>query len=214
MSTGAKAISRRTKSSGSSASASPPISRTDSGIKSWRGEFKVHQSGDIACDDEFLIPDYKFPIEMRLVKYLRMWRGDPNAIAASGRTVEQEIAFLLEWYICECIPYGPANLSEWWSDGVEKLEITQTAEDSFNLLGVTWIGSLGNAPFEIDVKLNPADDHYFAKTIFRIGTLDERGRPTAFHHRVSREWILGNRPRDNRVWAMAVELTPPSTKDE
>jgi hypothetical protein len=116
---------------------------------------------------------------------------------------------LLEWYICECIPYGPGNLSEWWSDGVEKLVITQTADEAFKLLGVTWISSLGRAPFEIDVELNPADDQYFAKTVFRIGTLDDRGKPRVFGRLIAEESILEKRPRQDRDWAMAVELTPP-----
>jgi hypothetical protein len=138
-----------------------------------------------------------------------MWRDDSAAVTANGRTVNAELCLLLEWYICGCISYGPANLREWWSDGVEKLEITQTAEDSFKLLGVTWVGSLGRAPFEIDVELNPADDHYFAKTIFRMGTLDDYGLPQVFGHRTSGEWLLQTRPRRNRDWAIAVELTPP-----
>jgi hypothetical protein len=116
---------------------------------------------------------------------------------------------LLEWYICGCIPYGPASLSEWWSDGVEKLVITQIANDTFKLVGVTWIGSLGRAPFEIDVELNPTDDEFFAKTIFRIGSLDASRKPRLFGHQVSGEWLLETRPREDRDWAIAVELMAP-----
>jgi hypothetical protein len=162
-----------------------------------------------SCDNDFPTPDYKIPIETRLVKYLRIWRDDPNSLTINGRTVEQEIRGLLEWYICECIAYGPNNLGGWWSDGIIHLEINQTAQGIFKLLGVTWIDCHGIAPFEIDVELNPTDDSHFAKTIFRIGMLDDRGCPKVFNRRVDAGYILEMRPRQNRDWAMAVELTPP-----
>src|SRR5262245_6266383 len=107
------------------------------------------------CDDDISIPDYKIPIEARLVKYLRVWRDDPNSVTVNGRNVEREICSLLECYICECLLYGPSNLRGWWSDGVIRLEINQTAQERFKLLGVTWIDCHGIAPFEIEVELNP-----------------------------------------------------------
>jgi hypothetical protein len=165
--------------------------------------------GGTTCGDDFPIPEYKIPIETRLVRYLRAWSRDLNAVVADGRTVMQEICSLLEWYVCECIQYGPGNLREWWSDGVVKLCITQTASEAFKLLVVTWIGSLGRAPFEIDVELNPADNQHFANTVFRIGTLDDHGKPRVFGRRIAEESILEKRPRRDRDWAMAVELTPP-----
>jgi len=138
-----------------------------------------------------------------------MWRDDRNAITGYGRTVEQEICELLEFYICECIPYGPPNLRGWWSDGVVCLEIDEIAQDAFKLVGVTWIDSHGLAPFEIDRELNAADDCRFAKTTFRIGTLDNQGHPTLFHSDIDWRCLVADRPQLNRDWAMAVELTPP-----
>ncbi len=58
------------------------------------------------------------------------------------------------------------------------LIISERVADHFKLLGVTWIDSLGISPFEIDVELDPNDNKYFAKTVFRIGTLDTYGRPS------------------------------------
>jgi hypothetical protein len=141
---------------------------------------------------------------------LKAWRGDPSSHSASGRPVEQEIRSLLEWYICECLTYGPSKLRGWWSDGVIRLEIRLTATNCFKLLGVTWIGSQGLAPFEIDVELNPKDDSRFARTIFRFATLDEHNRPMVFGRRIDSGHILETRPHENRDWAMAVELTPPA----
>jgi hypothetical protein len=89
------------------------------------------------------------------------------------------------------------------------LEISQTAEGSFKLLGVTWIDCYGITPFEIDVALNPRDEHSFAKTTFRIGSLDAENQPKLFDRRIDARSLLKTRPRNNRDWAMAVELTPP-----
>jgi hypothetical protein len=165
----------------------------------------------LTCDSDFPTPEYKIPIETRLVKYLRIWRDDPSSVTVNNRKVEHEICALLEWYICGCIPYGPSNLGGWWSDGVIHLEIQQTAPDLFKLVGVTWIDCHGVTPFEIDVELNPTDDRYFAKTIFRIGMLDDRGRPKLSDRRMDARSLLALRPQQNRDWAMAVELTPPGT---
>jgi hypothetical protein len=161
------------------------------------------------CENDLTIPDYKLPIETRLVKYLRIWRDSPNAVTSNGRTVEDELAGLLEWYICECIPYGPDSLGGWWSDGVVLLEIHQVEPDIFKLLGVTWIDSLGIAPFEIDVELSPSLDSHFTKTTFRIGVLDDYGNPKILDRRMDVRRVLEMRPRHNQDWAMAVELTPP-----
>jgi len=161
------------------------------------------------CNDDIPIPDYKIPIETRLLKYLRLWRDDPKAVTSNDRPVEQEISSLLEWYICECIHNGPGSLSDWSSDGVIHLEINQITLESFKLLGVTWIDCWGVAPFEIDVELYPLDDICFAKTIFRLGTLDDQGRPNLFDRDTHPVRVLEKRPRHNQDWAMAVELTPP-----
>ncbi len=144
------------------------------------------------------------------MKCLRTWRDNPNALIKDDRTVEQEIYGLLEWYICECIPYGPDNLGGWWSDGVIHLEIHEPSTDEFKLIGVTWIDCKGVAPFDIDVVLDPKRDDYFAKCIFRIGLLDHNKQPTIYESSLSPHHVLDMRPRYNRDWAMAVELTPPN----
>ena len=152
-------------------------------------------------------------IETRLLRCLCDWRVDPDTKLDCGRTRLEEICGLLEFYICGCIAYGPKHLGGWWSDGVIHLEISEPAPDHFKLLGVTWIDSLGISPFEIDLELNPHDDTYFAKTVFRIGTLDSYGRPAVCNRALAATRVLETRPRYNRDWAMAVELTPPHVCD-
>jgi len=137
-----------------------------------------------------------------------MWRDDRNAISVFGRTVEQEICSLLEWYICECIPFGPPNFGGWWSDGVIYLVIDQIGQDAFKLVGATWIDCHGLAPFEIDLELKATDECQFAKTIFRLGTLDDQGHPTLFHPDIDWRRLVADRPQQNRDWAMAIELIP------
>lgn len=154
-------------------------------------------------------------IETRLLCCLRTWRDTPDATVEDGRTLFQEICVLLEFYICGCIAYGPKNLGGWWSDGVIHLEITEPKPDRFTLLGVTWIDSLGIAPFEIDLELDPNDNMYFAKTVFRIGMLDNLGRPLVCNRNLAATRVLETRPQANRDWAMAVELTrPPNSTTE
>ncbi len=123
--------------------------------------------------------------------------------------MECEIRGLLEWYICGCIANGPKNLRYWWSDGVVHLEITPTEVDWFKLLGVTWIDCLGVAPFEIDVEIDPADDSRFARTLFRLGMLDDWRQPVLCKSKFDAGRVLENRPRCDRDWAIALELTPP-----
>ncbi|WP_145168813.1 hypothetical protein [Rubripirellula lacrimiformis] len=138
------------------------------------------------------------------------WQVEPNATVDGGRTLFQEICGLLEFYICGCIPYGPDNVGGWWSDGVIHLEIANPTLNRFTLLGVTWIDSLGIAPFEIDFDITRDDDTYFTKTIFRIGILDDYGNPTVCDRSLATSRVLDARPRYNRDWAMTVELTPPN----
>jgi hypothetical protein len=88
------------------------------------------------------------------------------------------------------------------------LQIHKTSPDELKLLGVTWIGCLGISPFEIDVELIPGIDTHFATTIFRIGILDDFGRPKILDRRMNPRRALEMRPSQNRHWAMAVELTP------
>lgn len=144
-----------------------------------------------------------------MLRCLRTWRVTPDAVVEGDRTLLQEIGGLLEFFICGCIAYGPRNLRGWWSDGVIHLEIAETNRDRFTLLGVTWIDSLGLAPFEIDVELDSLDDTYFTKTVFRIGMLDKNRRPMVCDRNLAPHRVLAMRPRYNRDWAMAVELTPP-----
>jgi hypothetical protein len=136
-----------------------------------------------------------------------MWRDDRHATTFDGRPVEEALCGVLERYIGECLACAPNAPPGWWSDGVIRLEIKAASRDQFNLLGVTWIDSAGITPFEFDVELNPTDQDQLAKTIFRIGTLDDDGYPKLFDQYESR--LLERRPQRNRDWAVAVELTPP-----
>ena len=168
-----------------------------------------HLKGSTCIEDTPEPP--KISVEAQLVACLRRWRVDPHAVLDHGRTLEREIYGLLEWFICGCIAYGPRNLRSWWSDGIIHLEITHLGCEKLKLIGVTWIDCHGTAPFEIDVELDPADDHHFAKTIFRIGMLDDRGTPKLCHRNLAVGRVLDMRPRYDRHWAMAVELTPPES---
>ena len=94
------------------------------------------------------------------------------------------------------------------------LEIAKPKPDRITLLGVTWIDSLGISPFEIDLELDPNDDRYFAKTVFRIGMIDDFGSPTVCNRNLAPTRVLEKRPRYNRDWAMAVELTPTQNATE
>ncbi|MEL7335717.1 MAG: hypothetical protein AAFN70_05860, partial [Planctomycetota bacterium] len=170
--------------------------------------------GEAVINNDTGLPKERPSIETRLLLCLRTWQVTPDVTVDDGRTLFQEICGLLEFFICGCIPYGPNNLGGWWSDGVIHLEITNPELHRFNLLGVTWIDSLGIAPFEIDLELDPNDQKYFAKTIFRIGILDHYGRPTVCNRNLASARVLANRPRYNRDWAMAVELTPPAQHAE
>jgi hypothetical protein len=160
-----------------------------------------------AFNDDTVVRNERPLIETRLLCCLRTWRVAPDTAVENGRTLFQEICGVLDRYICGCIPYGPKNLGGWWSDGVIHLDIVNSEADRFTLLGVTWIDSLGIAPFEIDLELDPNDDAYFAKTVFRIGVLDDFGHPTVCNRNLAPTRVLENRPQHNRDWAMAVELS-------
>jgi len=165
--------------------------------------------GAATFSDELPEPDYKLPIETRLIKYLRVWRVDPNAVVEDGRSVESALEGVLEWFICQCLEFSPEReVRDWWSDGVIDLRITQTSDESFRLLGVTWIGSEGIAPFEIEAMLDSYRDDSLAKCVFRIGARDDHGRAVVFDRDMSCQRILDKRPKQNADWATAIELTP------
>jgi len=149
-------------------------------------------------------------IETRLLKCLRTWQIRPDSDPETMPMLDQEIRRLLEFYICDCLGYGPKDLCGWWSDGVIHLEITSPSSDQFKLIGVTWIDSHGITPFEIDIDLDPADDHCFARTVFRIGKRDGQGRPDLCSHDLALSRILEGRPTQDKDWAMAVELAKPA----
>ena len=143
---------------------------------------------------------------------MRLWRDNSKAMLDKDTAVDSEISGLLEWFICECISYGPKELGGWWSDGIIQLEITTYNDQSFRLLGVTWIDCHGVAPFEIDLQMNQHDDEYFAKTIFRIGMRDEQGLPKLSGETRNINRLIEHRPLCNNAWAMAIELTPPEDR--
>jgi hypothetical protein len=162
-----------------------------------------------AFNDEAIFRSEHPLIETRLLRCLQIWSVTPGYESENDRPLYREICSLLEYYICGCIAYGPKNLRGWWSDGVIYLEIVSTEPGRFKLIGTTWIDSSGIAPFEIDLELVPNDDIYFERTVFRLGTLDNYGRPTLFDRNLAPTRIIEERPRHNRDWAMAVELVAP-----
>jgi hypothetical protein len=154
--------------------------------------------------------DRKSMIETELLNGLRDWQANPNTELDSGRTLDQKIRNLLEFYICECIRFGPKELCGWWSDGVIHLEITEPLPNHFKLIGVTWIDSKGLAPFEFDITIDPDDGNHFSRTIFRIGKRDSQGRPSLCSRDLATSRILDERPKQARGWVMAVELEKPT----
>jgi len=181
--------------------------------RGWDSRFPVDSTATVchleaeAFPHDIASPEERPQIETRLLRCLHIWSLDHNAINADGRTVVEEISGLLERYIGECIPYGPKKLGGWWSDGLIHLEINGLTTDRFKLLGVTWIDCRGIAPFEIDLELDPKNEAHFRRTVFRIGILDDRGCPLICDRDLLPSYVLENRPKCNRDWAMAVELT-------
>ena len=68
---------------------------------------------------------------------------------------------------------------------------------------MSWIDSLGTAPFEIDVELSPPDGLHFTKTTFRIGMLDEKRVPYLCDRNLVWFRVLATRPQCNRDRAIA-----------
>jgi hypothetical protein len=184
----------------------------------------VHYSGLLLgaghCTRRFPFPesssdhDYPRTIEACLIRYLRLWRGDRDAVAEDGEAVGHALSRVLEWFICDCLEYSPDNdIGGWWCDGVMTLDVVQTGVESFQLSGVAWIGgvdakSYGVAPFRIDAVLDPSQDDQLARCVFRIGWRDHRGRPRLDSPQIPPYRILAEQPRTNSDWAVAIELTP------
>lgn len=145
---------------------------------------------------------------------MKSWLRDPNSIAADGRPIKEEIESHLQWYIDSCLGYGPRSLRHWWCDGVIHLDMSKSSMKSIKLLGVAWITASRIAPFEIEVEFDPARDRFFTRTLFRIGSLDESGRPTLFEYVRHTDRVIASRPQRKSDWAMAIELTPPNGEGE
>lgn len=152
-------------------------------------------------------------IEPNLICALLDWRAAAAGNAEDVQSLIEGICGPIEYYICDCLRYGPKSMTGWWSDGVLLLEVFEIEPDGFKLMGVTWIDSEGLAPFEFDLWIAPNNHRRFAKTVFRIGMLDASGQAFLCDRNLAAIEVLENRPRFNHGWAMAVELTG-SQEDE
>lgn len=130
------------------------------------------------------------------------------------RSVEQEIASWLEYFLCDAFDCDPESARRgWWSDGVMDLRIEQLDNTSFRAIGSTYFGERNVreqwvGPFEVEFYFAARGSLEFVRTIVRFGWKDKKGR-------IVRSGCLHPRLRSTRRglrnadWALAIELTPP-----
>ncbi len=174
---------------------------------------------DNTCDDYTPSRRQYIPVETRLIKHLIQWRINHDELFDEGRTVQNEIASILEYYIYECYGYLPNLTTGWFTDGVKEFEIHHSPNkpNSFKLLGSVWMLGIESGsivePFEIDITLDPLNDQYFATTKFRFG-FKGSNRPsklTKYNFHVA--GAMDNRPRRSCDWRIAIELSSPDPND-
>jgi hypothetical protein len=94
-----------------------------------------------------------------------------------------------------------------WCDGVLELCVEKITRCSFMVTGISFSPSL-LAPFEIEFHFSRRRDTDPVRTIIRFGDRDTDGEIYWHRNSANAATIVANRPKRNRDWAVAVELTP------
>ena len=94
-----------------------------------------------------------------------------------------------------------------WCDGVIEMSVSRINRRAFIIAGVAF-SPVRLAPFEIDFHFARRRGKEPLRTIIRFGDRDSDGEIHWHKNWTNAPTALANRPKCNRDWAVAVELTP------
>ena len=145
-------------------------------------------------------------LETRIAQTLWRWK-DAAVPKRDTIVVNDKLGLMLEhWF-----PFGDIPMTRklgTWCDGISSLEVSSSSRLSFLLAGVGWFPTY-LAPFEVEFHFPQRFDTTTISIVLRLGFRDRlfaanfHGTPSANDDVTA----FASRPRNNRDWALAVELT-------
>ena len=157
------------------------------------------------------------PNETHIARLLWAWSCDLEAVVEDddGRRIDQHLAFLLEWFLCDALKHSSAGArGGWWSDGVISLQIKRLTPTSFRMTGTTfWAAGKGRndwvAPFDVEFSFPAIDSVEWTGIIVRFGWLGHDGEIVQSIGCIHPRERWPDKVIRDSEWAMAIELTPP-----
>jgi hypothetical protein len=151
-------------------------------------------------------------LEFRIASELWRWAFLKDDARSELQSPRGDLALNIEFYLCGVFRIVPvAQSNGWWCDGVMELSITKISRTSFRIAGAAYFGNSAPcylAPFELEFHFAKRRNPEPARVIVRFGELGPNGSIRLCKYPRNAALIATNRPRQERDWVIAVELTP------
>lgn len=174
-----------------------------------RTQFKISATAETAIKEK--PEDNSDPLEKAIAEKLWHWAFSSNEVrseitkcvcrVSSKDFLQCHLATNLEYYLC-----GIFNLVSYtrsrgiWCDGVAELSIEKTSRLSFLIVAAAYCPH-ALAPVELEFHFPVRRSDRPIRVLFRFDDPAETGRTTA------RGKVILKRPKQDRDWTVAVELT-------
>ena len=146
-------------------------------------------------------------METEIAGELWRWLTASPSERADITAAGAELAMSLEYYLCGVFERVEFTRSrEIWCDGIINLSIEQLNRRAFRLTGVAY-SPTQLAPLEIEFHFDQRRNTEPNRVVVRFGELDSNGEIRWHAQDRFAGTIVANRPRRDRDWAVAVELT-------
>jgi hypothetical protein len=148
------------------------------------------------------------PLEKRIASELWKWAflspGERREVTANG----SDLCVMIEFYLSGIFQQFAFTRSRGiWCDGVVELSIRQMNRRAFVIVGIAFAPSQ-LAPFEIEFHFTRRRDKEPLRAIVRFGGCEDDGEVHWHSNLKNAAATLAKRPKCDRDWAVAVELTP------
>lgn len=139
-----------------------------------------------------------------------LWRWRFASLVERERiAADSDLALLLEfWFPFEEFPLTRGLGT--WCDGIALLSVENINRTAFKIVGVGYF-PIEFSPFELEFHYKNRRDRLTSRIVLRFGISNHAGGIMTFACSTSPERVLARSPCHVRDWAIAVELTPPTT---
>jgi hypothetical protein len=147
------------------------------------------------------------PAETRIADELWQWAflspSERREVTANG----SDLSVMIEFYLSGIFQQLEFTRSQGiWCDGVVELSIRQMNRRAFVIVGIAFAPNR-LAPFEIEFHFDRRRDKEPMRAIIRFGGCEDDGEIHWHTNLKNAAAILAKRPKFDRDWAVAVELT-------